>query len=81
MINIEKRIIEICLEEFREEIIELCKLIKKHNGSRIGIGVKDINEHFELKMKISDFYFLSEQLGYKVRRGKFWYFDDMDLSS
>ncbi|QQV90548.1 hypothetical protein Danklef1_64 [Polaribacter phage Danklef_1] len=79
MIKVEKRTIEICLEEFREELIELCKLIKKHNGSRIGIGVKDINEHFKLKMKISDFYVLSEQLKYNVRRGKFWCFDDMDL--
>ena len=80
MIKIEKRTIEICLEEFREELIELCKLTKKHSGSTIGISTKDINEHFGLKLKITDFYVLSEQLGYKVRRGKFWYFDDMDIS-
>jgi hypothetical protein len=79
MIKIEKRTIEICLEEFREELIELCKLTKKHSGATIGINAKGINEHFGLKMKITDFYVLSEQLGYKVRRGKFWYFDDMDL--
>ena len=79
MIKIEKRAIEISIEEFREELIELCKLTKKHNGSTIGISAKGINDHFGLKMKITDFYILSEQLGYRVRRGKFWYFDDMGL--
>jgi hypothetical protein len=79
MISIEKRTIKISLIDFKVEIGEMCNLIKKHSPNQIGISIKSLNSHFGLKLKITDFYFLSNELGYKVRRGKFWYFDEMNL--
>jgi len=79
MIIVEKRKIELSLEEFEGEVIELCKLIKKHNSNVIGIGVKNLNEHFKLKLNTTDFFILSEQLNFKVKYGKFWYFEDIGV--
>jgi len=69
MINIQKRKIELNTEEFREELKEVCKLIKKHNPSSFGITIKGINEHFGVKLKITDFYILCDILGYKSNMG------------
>ncbi len=74
MITIEKRKVEISIDELKAEIANLCKLIKKHNPMGIGIGHKQLNDHFGIKMKQTDFYKLSDQLEYKVYRGKFWLF-------
>lgn len=70
MITIEKRNIELNTEEFREELIEVCKLIKRNSPLSFAITIKGINEHFGLKLKTTDFYILCEQLGYKPRVGR-----------
>ena len=70
MIRIQKRTLELNTEEFREELIQVCKLIKKHNPSSFGITMKGINEHFGIKLKTTDYYMLCDELGYKTRLGR-----------
>ena len=77
MIIIETRKLELNKVSFKNELRMFARLIKKHNPSLIGIGISQLNEHFNLKLKIADFYKLSEELELKVRRGKFWYIDDI----
>ena len=60
-----------------EKLKEHCLLLKKHNPRLIGIGVNQLNSAFNLKLKITDFYKLSDELNLKVHKGKFWYFDDI----
>ncbi len=77
MIVIESRKIEVNKVSFKNELKILVKLLKNHNPSLIGIGAKHINEHFKIKLKLTDFYKLSEELDLKVHRGKFWYIDEI----
>lgn len=77
MITIETRKIEVNYVSFKNELKIFSRLIKKHSPNTIGVGVAQINSHFGLKLKISDFYKLSEELKLKVHRGKFWYFDEI----
>lgn len=77
MIKIEKRIIEVDIQQFKNELKKLAELNKKHNGSLIGISYKKINEIFKLKLQDMDFFELSEKLNLKVWRGQFWMIDDL----
>jgi hypothetical protein len=77
MITIETRELELNKVSFKNELRMFARLVKKHNPSLIGIGISQLNEHFKLKLKIADFYKLSEELEFKVHRGKFWYIDDI----
>lgn len=71
-ITIEKRTITIDETDFLEELKEYCKLFKKHNPSKIGVTIKDINTHFRTKLQEADFYILAEQLDIKVWRGTYF---------
>ena len=77
MITIETRKIELNKVSFKNELKIFARLIKKHNSSLIGIGVAQINNHFNIKLKIADFYKLSEELELRVHRGKYWYLDEI----
>lgn len=77
MITIETRRLEVNIVSFKNELRMFAKLVKKHNPSLIGIGISQLNDHFKLKLKIADFYKLSEHLELKVHRGKFWYIDEI----
>lgn len=77
MIKIIKRTIEVDNESFIKELKDFCSLMKKHAPNTIGIGVKSINNHFGIKLNITDFYHLSEELDIKVHRGSWWYFTDI----
>jgi len=77
MINIEIRKLELNKVSFKNELRIFARLIKKHNPSLIGIGISQLNEHFNIKLKIADFYKLSEELELKVYRGKFWLLDSI----
>ena len=82
MITIEKRKIELNIEEFRCELLEVCRLLKRHSPSTFGITIKGINEHFGIKLKTTDFYLLCEELGYKSRQGRrnrYLNFDDIGI--
>jgi len=56
MIKIEKRIIEVNEEQFKDEVISLLKRYSKINKSYIAIGFKSFKE--ELKLKITELEFL-----------------------
>jgi len=77
MITIETRKLELNKVSFKNELRMFARLVKKHNPRLIGIGISQLNEHFKLKLKIADFYKLSEELELKVHRGKFWYIDEI----
>lgn len=69
--------VEVSLMEFKEELDELCEMIKKHSPMTAGINLKTINEHFGTKLRMYDFFILSEQLEIPVKRKNFWYFSDI----
>lgn len=77
MIKIIKTKIEVDVEQFKNEVIELCKTIEKHSPSTYGISVQTLNKKFGIRLTVFDFYELSEKLGFTVRRGKFWYFSQV----
>lgn len=77
MINIERRTIDVNKVSFMNEVKILCRTMKKHNPGLLGIGIRNLNEHFKIRLTITDFYKLSELLELRVRRGKFWYFDEV----
>lgn len=82
MITIQKRTLVLNTEEFRQELKEVCRLIKRHNNSSFGITMKGINEHFGVKLKITDYYMLCDELGYKTRIGKksrYIHFDEIGI--
>lgn len=77
MIQIIKRTIEVDNESFIKELKDFCSLMKKHAPNTIGIGVKSINNHFGVKLNVTDFYLLSDELNLKVYSGKWWYVKDI----
>jgi len=77
MIDVERRTISLNRTGFKNSVKMLCRRIRKHNPNQYGIGVKQLNEHFKIKLTLTDFYELSEVLEFTVRRGKFWYFDEV----
>lgn len=76
-LKITKTKIEVNTEEFRKDLIELCELILKHSPNTFGIGLKTLNSSFGIKLSAIDFYKISEELGYSVRRGNVWYFSQI----
>ncbi|MNL28518.1 hypothetical protein D3C87_1501630 [compost metagenome] len=76
-LKITKTKIEVNTEEFKKEVVELCELILKHNPSTFGIALKTLNSSFGIRLNDIDFYKLSEELGYTVRRGNVWYFSQI----
>jgi len=77
MIKITKTKIDLNVDEFKNEVIELCKTIEKHNPYAYGISVQTLNKKFGIRLTIFDFYELSEKLGFTIRRNKFWYFSQV----
>ncbi|AZA49722.1 hypothetical protein EG346_16730 [Chryseobacterium carnipullorum] len=80
MITIEKRKIEVSIPEFKEEVKELCRLLKRNSRNTIGIGEKTLNSHFKTKLTVTDFYILTEQLEYRLystTKGKYWSIEDI----
>lgn len=76
-IKITKTKVEVNTEEFKKEVVELCELILKHNPNTFGIALKTLNSSFGIRLSIVDFYKLSEELEYTVRRGNVWYFSQI----
>lgn len=77
MIKVTKTKIELNVDEFKNEVVELCKTIEKHSPSTYGINYKTLNTKFGIKLNKYDFYELSEKLGFTIRRGEFWYFSQV----
>lgn len=76
-IKITKTKVEVNTEEFKKEVIELCELILKHSPSTYGLTLKRLNTSFGIRLSVIDFYKLSEELNYTVRRGDVWWFSQI----
>lgn len=72
MITIVKTKLEVDITHFKKELRSFCEKFKKHNPSQSGVSMQVVNQHFETKLKIMDFYNLSEELGIHVYNGKYW---------
>jgi hypothetical protein len=72
MIKIIKTEVECDLPHFKKELRSFTEKYIKHNPSVFAITLQALNSHFGTKLKLMEFYTLSEDLGFRVWNGKAW---------